>query len=88
MNGLAQELAGQPMGGPSNEPSPGPGMGMPTVQEVVALLMQGIDPQALIDQGVPPELIMEAIGIIEQQMAAESAQAAPQGLASQSVMGA
>lgn len=61
--------------------------GLPTVEEVMALLMQGIDPQALVDQGIPPELIMEAVSMLEQQMAAESAQTSGGGLAAQSVMG-
>ena len=79
MAGLAQQMAESTSGGP--------GMGLPSVDEVVALLMQGIDPQQLIDQGVPPELIMEAVAMLEQQMAAEAAQTNPQGLAAQSVMG-
>ncbi len=52
----------------------GQGMGqnnIPTVEEVVALLMQGADPQKLIEMGVPQELIMQAIQIIEQQLAAQ-----------------
>ncbi len=54
------------------------------------LLMQGVPPEELEESGIPPELIMEAIQIIEQQMAAEDQQAAPApemggGLAQQSV---
>lgn len=92
MDGLAGQLASEPAGG---APTQG-GMqgGMLSVEEIAALLMQGIDPQELVDQGVPPELIMEAIALLEQQMAAQSAQPslpaqqAPveeQGLAAQSV---
>lgn len=82
MAGLAQEMAGAP----SQEV--GMGAGMPSVDEVVALLMQGIDPQQLVEQGIPPELIMEAVALLEQQMAAQAAQSSPQqGLATQSVQG-
>ena len=87
-NGLAQSMAGAPAQAPQQQ------SGLPTVEEVIELLMQGVDPEKLVQQGVPPELIMQAIEIIEQQMAAEEGQQmqqpaqapAPQGLA-QSMMG-
>ena len=46
------------------------------VQDIVALLMQGANPEELLQQGVPMELIREAIQIImaqEQQGQAASA---------------
>jgi len=63
MEGLAQELAG---------PAPTQGQGMPRVEEIVQLLLEGANPEELVQMGVPPELIMQAIEIIEQQMAAQS----------------
>lgn len=78
MEGLASSLAQQPQTSPSQV---GP---VPSLQEVVALLMQGTDPSKLEEMGVPVELIMEAISVIEQQMAAEKQQSAQNdgGLAS------
>lgn len=85
--GLAQSMVGAPTQAPQQQ------NGLPTVEEIIELLMQGVDPQELVKQGVPPELIMQAIEIIEQQMAAEEGQQmqaqqapAPQGLA-QSIIG-
>lgn len=71
MEGLAQTLAGPQAGG----------QGMPvdvSVEEVVALLMQGISPEKLVESGIPQELIMQAIAVLEQQMAAEQAAAQAQ----------
>ena len=85
MDGLAQQMAG-PMPGPSA----GQPQGMPTIEEIIAMLMQGEDPEALAQMGIPPEMIMKAIEIIEQDMAAQSqGQPAPQGapLPPQSNMG-
>jgi hypothetical protein len=51
-----------------------------TVEEVVQLLMKGVQPQELVDAGVPLELIEKAVAIIKQQMQAQGGQApAPQG---------
>ena len=77
MAGLAETVAA---------PQPGPQglqQGVPTVDEVVALLMQGIPPEELVQMGVPEQLLMEAIDLLKQQMAAEqaAAQQGPQGLA-------
>lgn len=63
----------QAMAGPSKGQSSQGGQ-MPTVEEIIALLMQGADPQKLVEMGVPPELIMQAIEIIKQQMAQEQQQ--------------
>ena len=59
MTGLAQQMAGPQQ------------VAMPTVDEVMALLMQGIDPQKLVEQGIPPELVMQAVEMLQQQMAAQ-----------------
>lgn len=82
MDGLAQQMAGPQA--QAQQPMPQQGMaqeasqqGMPTVEQVVELLMQGADPKELVEKGVPPELIMQAIQIIEQQMAGQEQQQAP-----------
>lgn len=76
MEGLAQSMV-----------QPAPQEGMPTIEQIIQMLMQGVDPEELVAQGVPPELIMQAIQVIEQQMAAQQTPAEQQGLASKSVMG-
>lgn len=84
MDGLAGAMAA-----PQQAPQGMQGGQMPTVDEVVALLMQGIPPEELIQMGVPEQLLMEAIAILEQEMAAQSAaqQAAPEGLANSLMAG-
>lgn len=82
MNGLAQSMAQPQNASPS---SFGP---TPTVEEVMALLMQGIEPQALIEQGIPPELVQEAVAMLQQQMAAQQQAVPPEaqgGLAAQAM---
>lgn len=51
-NGLAQQSAGTPK---------------VTLDQVVGLLMQGVNPEQLLQQGVPIELIQEAIQFIMAQ---------------------
>ena len=80
--GLAASMAQQ-------APQQGGGQ-LPSVDEIIQLLVSGTPPEELEGMGIPPELIMQAIQIIEQQMAAEDQQAAaaPQmggGLAQQVV---
>ena len=80
MEGLAQSMAG-PQAAPQPV-QPGQPAGMPSIEEVLQLLMQGIAPEKLEEMGVPPEMILQAIEILEQQMAAEQGQqqaAAQQG---------
>ena len=81
MEGLAAQSA-QPQQGGNMQGA------MPSIEEIVALLMQGIPPEELVQMGVPEEMIMEAISLLEQQMAQQgAAQAAPdQGLAAQSAV--
>lgn len=78
MAGLAEQMAG-----PAPAPQQVQGQAMPSVDEIVALLMQGIPPEELVAMGIPEELLMQAITLLEQQMAAEqaAAQQGPQGLA-------
>lgn len=77
MDGLAQSMA-QPQQPAQEDP-------MAMVEQVVQMLVQGADPEQLLQQGIPVEVIMQAIQVIEQQMAAQ--QAPDQGLATKSVMG-
>lgn len=58
MNGLAATLAQ-----PTQQAQQ-----LPSIEEVVALLLEGVPPEELEQMGVPAELIMQAIEIIEQQM--------------------
>lgn len=59
---------------------------LPTVEEVVQLLRDGAAPEQLEDMGIPAELIMQAIQVLEQQMA-QQGQAPQQGLAAQAQQG-
>ena len=75
MQGLAQSMT-QPQ---TQQQQVGSAGSLPSVEEVVALLMEGIPPEELEKMGIPPELIMQAIEMLEQQMAAQQQQApAPQ----------
>lgn len=74
--GLAAEAAGVNMYDPAMEQELGAGGTAPqyTVEEIIQLLMQGIDPEELVAQGVPAELVSQAIDIImSQQQAPEVA---------------
>ena len=76
MDGLAQTMA---------QEAPQQQGGMPTVEQIIQLLMGEVSPEELINKGVPVELIEQAITVIEQQGAAQ--QAPDQGLAAQSAAG-
>ena len=67
--GLAQSMAPQgDMGGDRQM----------MVQQVVAMLMEGMDPEELLQQGVPMDVIEEAINILlAQEQGMNTAQAAP-----------
>jgi len=84
MAGLAESMVQQ-------APQQGAGQ-LPSVDEVIQMLMQGVPPEELEASGIPPELIMQAIQIIEQQMDQQEQQAPQQpqmggGLAQQAVGG-
>lgn len=69
-------------------PSAGQTNQMPTVEEIIALLMQGADPEELVKMGVPPELIMQAIQIIQQQMGQQqAAEPQPMGMGNEGLAG-
>lgn len=68
--GLAQGLTGQ--AGPSmvdmqQKMQGGPAAGAPEVEAIIELLIQGITPEELVKQGVPEELVMAAIQMLEEQ---------------------
>ena len=74
MDGLAQQMAGPAAGGTNQ---------MPTVEEISQLLMEGVTPEELVQAGIPQELIMQAIQILEQQMAQQAPQQGQQQLSPQ-----
>lgn len=41
---------------------------MPSVKDVVMMLMQGMSPEELIQGGIPQELVVAAIQMLQQQM--------------------
>lgn len=101
MDGLAAQMGGQPTtpsqpigrqaGGQGRGQGQQQGQRMPSIEEVIALLMQGVDPQKLIEMGISQEMIMQAIQVLEQQLAQQEQPSAPaeptpqaQGLAAQS----
>ena len=55
---------------------------MRDLNQIVAMLKQGIRPAELVEQGIPPELIEEAMRMIQAEM-----QQQPEGLAGMSVKG-
>ena len=74
---------------------PQEGTGMPTVDELIQLLINGITPQQLIEAGVPQQLVEQAIAMLNQQAPAAPTQGAmgqggmpmdEQGLAMSSAM--
>ena len=74
---------------------PQEGTGMPTVDELMQLLINGITPQQLIEAGVPRQLVEQAIAMLNQQAPAAPMQGAmgqggvpmdEQGLAAQASM--
>lgn len=69
--GLAAQSAGQGMG------MGGQGNPEQMVQQVVQMLMQGANPDELLQQGVPMEVIKAAIEIIMAQEQQEANNAAP-----------
>lgn len=72
MAGLAEQSAG--MGQGAMQPK-GPSTAM-GVEEVAQLLMQGVEPEELLEQGIPAEVIQQAIQMLMQQAQQQSAQPA------------
>lgn len=61
-----------------------------TIEDIVYLLMQGADPQELVQMGIPPEVIEQVLQMIAENGATARQEstmpAGPQGLAAQSAM--
>jgi len=74
MEGLAQQMAQPAM--PQEQMQE-----VAIMEKIIQLLMEGMDPEEIVNMGVPPEIVMEAITMMEQQMAAQNAP--EQGLAAQ-----
>ena len=73
---MPQGLAGMSAGQPQGQMPQGPGQQMSTVEEVIDMLLQGAKPEELVQMGIPEELIMQAMQMLQKQSAPE------QGLAS------
>jgi ribose 5-phosphate isomerase len=65
------------MEGLAGQMGQGQGAGSEMVQQVVQLLMQGVSPEELVQQGVPIEVIQEAIAMIQAQEQQEMAMQQP-----------
>jgi len=70
--GLAAQQGGQPQMG-----QPQGGDMEAILQQVVQLLMQGIDPEELLEQGVPMEIIKQAVQIVMAQQQQQQQSQAP-----------
>jgi hypothetical protein len=66
-NGLAQSMSVDPAQAQGQQQGPD----MEMIEQIIELLMDGADPEELVKQGIPPELIMQAIDVLEQQLAAQ-----------------
>jgi hypothetical protein len=67
--GLAEQMGGpapQQQGQMGEQGIPQGQASVPSVNEVVALLKQGMDPEELLQKGVPMEVLKQAIEIIMQ----------------------
>lgn len=71
MDGLASQMA-----------QPNPVGGIPGVEQVIQMLIDGATPDQLIQMGVPQEVVAQAMQILEQQLAAQAQEPATEaGLA-------
>lgn len=57
---------------------------MPSVKDVAMMIMQGMQPEELIQKGVPQEIVMAALQMLKQQMPPQAGEA---GLANTVVQG-
>lgn len=48
---------------------------MPSIKDVAMMLMQGMQPEELIQKGVPQELVMAALQMLKQQMPPQEGEA-------------
>lgn len=78
MEGLASSMAGNSVSAqPQNSQED-------MLRQIIELLLQGTSPEELLQKGVPEELLIQAIEIIEQQMASEQGGQAMQPQSGQS----
>lgn len=61
--------------------------GQEMIAKVVELLMQGMTPEELVQKGVPPEIVQQAIAMIQQQQVQQQPQAGDVGLAGRVTQG-
>ena len=73
---MPQGLAGMSAGQSQGQMPQGPDQQILTVEEVIGMLLQGAEPEELVQMGIPEELIMQAMQMLQKQSAPE------QGLAS------
>ena len=73
---MPQGLAGMSAGQMPGQMPQESGQQIPTVEEVIDMLLQGAKPEELVQMGIPEELIMQAMQMLQRQSAPE------QGLAS------
>lgn len=73
---MPQGLAGMSAGQMPGQMPQESGQQIPTVEEVIDMLLQGAKPEELVQMGIPEELIMQAMQMLQKQSAPE------QGLAS------
>ena len=73
---MPQGLAGMSAGQSQGQMPQGLDQQIPTVEEVIDMLLQGASPEELVQMGIPEELIMQAMQMLQRQSAPE------QGLAS------
>ena len=73
---MPQGLAGMSAGQMPGQIPQESGQQIPTVEEVIDMLLQGAKPEELVQMGIPEELIMQAMQMLQKQSATE------QGLAS------
>jgi len=71
------------MAGGGRQPQ-GQGIGM---EEVIQMLMQGTQPEELIQMGIPEELVIQAIQILKQQIQGQREAPVQDGLAGMATAG-
>lgn len=70
--GLAAAMGGQGLGGPVPKQAP-----TVSVEELVMMLKQGITPEELAQNGIPAELIDQAMMMLQQEVQAGAGQGQP-----------
>lgn len=76
MDGLAYQMA-----------QPNPAGGIPGVEEVIEMLIDGATPEQLVQMGIPKEVVAQAMQILQQQLAAQAQEPATEAGLAQSMVG-